>query len=250
MPTRHLLRLVTPSRRLDDVTGRQLHGLACELLERALPELHEEQTKFFTVWPLQEASDGTGAVTWRLHWLRDDCDVEPLLVRHDGSVVRLGTVETVLRYADSTQDPFDKLASLPPAREVTIEFHTPTYFSRSGRRYPLPDPELIVRRLIARWNECQPDDGALRIGEAQARALGSSVELVEHELCSAVIVTGRNRGPVGFVGRVRLRLAPRKTAAGRPAKLLACLAGFANYCGVGAQTTHGCGAVTAWASRA
>ena len=245
MPTRHTMVLQGSASDFAEISGRHLHALTCNTIERPLAGVHDEQVKFFTFGPLQETTQAPAGALWRLHWLRDDCDVTPLLLHADGKRVRLGRGHMTLHYLKSAAAPFAEMARLPAVDDMTFDFHTPTHWSRSGRRYVLPDPELLVRGLVKRWNDCQVPDSPLTIGPEDARELGSRLELAEHDIRSAELLVGAKRSVTGFVGRVRVRLAGRQRSP-RAGALLSRLSAFSNYSGVGAQTTHGCGAVTAW----
>jgi len=121
-----------------------------------------------------------------------------------------------------------------------------TYFSRSGRHYLLPDPELILRGIVARWNFHNPPGTPLAVADATVRGLAGRIVVKRHSI-HTVRTQGHARGQgTGFVGDVRLGLrnADRRNPDGESAaRLFASVCAFAPFCGVGAQTTHCFGAV-------
>jgi CRISPR-associated endoribonuclease Cas6 len=227
-------------------TPHQLHGLACSLLEGPDAD-HTGQNKPWTVWPLRAARPSTvhspvperKSLVLRMTWLPDN-DL-PAVARTLPDQVRLGSRFATVTGARTRQTTFDELADAAPARRAELTFHRPTYFSRSGRNLPLPDPVLVVASLTRRWNEFCPV--ALAVPEADAARLRRSVMLAD--------VAGHtervDRDPTvtrsGFVGEATLTL-PR-SCPDRVAQWLAALGTAAEHLGVGAGTTSGFGVVTA-----
>jgi CRISPR-associated endoribonuclease Cas6 len=146
---------------------------------------------------------------------------------------------------------YQALHKLPPLWEADLRFLSPIYFSRSGRDYLLPDPALIVRSLVTRWNKQVEDEPELVIDEEAARELGRRIVLKAHELYTVRVTSADGRGRTGFMGQARLglRTAERRSPEGvAAARLLATLCAFVPYCGLGAQTTHGLGAVAVYST--
>jgi len=241
---------------------RKLHGLACRLLEGGTDVDHDGQCKPFSVWPLLREQGGQ--LCWRLNWLGDDRDHPRLLASRLGSAARLGSAGLEVTGARPEPRTFADLARLAPFWRCDFTFLAPTYFSRSGRDYPLPDPELLLGQLARRWNDHAPDD-RLRIDEATTRALQARAILVAHDIstlrtgahCATAI---RQRRPLvveyetaatpsppspeeraGFVGVARIGLKGRHEPV--LAHLFARLCAYAEFCGVGKGTPHGFGAV-------
>ncbi len=113
------------------------------------------------------------------------------------------------------------------------------FFSRNGRDLPLPEPVLIVRSLLARWNAHAPD--ALAISDDAARELVGAVFLDAMSGASQQVSVTEQIRQVGFVGEAQLRLL--KTASAATAEVFGAVMRFAAIAGVGAQTTHGFGAL-------
>lgn len=208
----------------------RLHGAACALLEDdSMP--HTAQHKRFSVGPL--FAGGMGRARWRLGWL---AATEP---RPIPATVALGPARCEVQLARPASVTFAELLATPPVRQVELRFVSPTFFARKGRDLPLPDPVLVMRSLASRWDAHAPLELALPADVLTG--LLNSVHLNE--------MTGETRRAqvsgamwqTGFVGVARLAL----TKAGDhvTAQVFTALARFAEFAGVGAQTTHGFGAV-------
>ncbi|MGH4021252.1 MAG: CRISPR system precrRNA processing endoribonuclease RAMP protein Cas6 [Pseudonocardiaceae bacterium] len=205
----------------------RLHGAACALLEDGSAG-HRAGHKPFSAGPVT----GCGPVaSWRLGWLRDGACVEPAWVRFGDSRCRVLEVR-------QQRASYAELACTEPARWAEVELVSPMYFSRNGRDLPLPEPVLMVRSALARWNAHAPP--GLAVDEELSRTLVSAVYL--REACG-----GTRRAPVsatmtqtGFVGTAVLGLT--RAADERVARVVAALMTFAGIAGFGAQTTHGFGA--------
>jgi CRISPR-associated endoribonuclease Cas6 len=135
---------------------------------------------------------------------------------------------------------FGELASGPPSAGARVTFRSPAYFSQNGSRVVLPDPRLIVGSWRRRWNASvsAPD---LLVTDESSRELNAALRLTEFDLHTERRDDGYGRQIPGFTGSAVLRL--DKTA--EEAKhIFGTLARFAEFCGTGAQTTHGFGATT------
>jgi CRISPR-associated endoribonuclease Cas6 len=129
---------------------------------------------------------------------------------------------------------------------VTVTFHSPAYFSQNGSDVVLPDPRLILGSWRRQWNAWAPADDALKIDGEAWRDLHRSVRLTEFDLCTKRRDSGRGHERAGFTGTAVLGLGKDAPAASRAR--FGALARFAEFCGTGAQTTHGFGATTVAAS--
>ena len=218
---------------------RQLHGLACALFEGA-SDGHLGQDKPFSVWPLclapGEAGETVGA--WRSAWLPDG--PAPAAVTA-ADVLRVGHVTCAVTEMAAPGDPCPARAG-PVADSATVSFSSPTYFSQNGGDVVLPDPRLIVGSWRRRWNSSLPDTGLLAIGEDAWRETHRALRLATFDLRTDTRDSGHERNCTGFTGTAVLRLDRSAPAAARA--VLGTLARFAEYCGTGAQTTHGFGATT------
>jgi hypothetical protein len=245
MPTVLLLRL-TAGWPLEPGT-RQLHGLACALFEGngGGPDQggidHLGPLKPFAVWPLQATADGREkGLVLRASWLA--VGQAPSAVVAPGEL-RLGHVRCVVAEATHRSVTHAQLAASPAADRARLTFHSPTYFSQNGSEVVLPDPRLILGSWRRQWNAWAPDDDTLKIDDDAWRELHRAVRITEFELRTNGRDTGRGRDRLGFTGTAALCLSREVTPAAR-ARFCA-LARFAEFCGTGAQTTHGFGATTA-----
>jgi len=221
-------------------TYEQLHRLVVWLLEAPNSAGHQAQTKPWSVWPLMPSADVAGAVDLRVNWLPPAQRIPERLSALLAKNPRLGNVAlTAVRIDAPASQPYERLLALPPLARCDLVFLSPTYISRSGRDYLLPDPELLVRRLAARWNEHVGSQRLALVGD-DVRKLAGDVICVAHELRTVRITAEEGRERTGFVGQ--LRLGVRQPGLRR---LFATLCAFAPYTGIGAQTTHGLGAVRA-----
>lgn len=214
---------------------RQLHGMAC-----ALFAVHGVQESPFAVWPLRSSVPGSAYEwTWRAAWLPGGPPPEGLLAPAE---LRLGHVTCAVTEVTHRLVTHAYLASGPPLENARLAFSSPTYFSQNGTDTVLPDPRLILGSWRRRWNASLPDDDALALGEDGWREIHRAVRLAEYDLRTKRMDSGRGHDRAGFTGTATLRLgkeAPAEVRAGFGA-----LARFAEFCGTGAQTTHGFGATS------
>lgn len=208
----------------------RLHGAACVMLEdSSVP--HTAQHKPFTVGPLFE--DSAGRTRWRLGWL-PATNPPPI-----PKTVALGPGRCEVQPLRPASVTFAELLASPPVRYVELHFVSPTFFSRKGRDLALPDPVLVMRSLAARWDAHAPIE--LALPAEVLSALLDSVYLDEMAGETRRAQVSRTMWQTGFVGAVRLALT--KAGDDVAAQVLTALARFAECAGVGAQTTHGFGAV-------
>ncbi len=218
---------------------RQLHGLACALFEASGTE-HLGQQKPFAVWPLLPApGDAADEWTWRAAWLADD---PPPAGAVTADILRVGHVSCAVTESTQRRITRARLAAGPALGAVTIAFASPTYFSQNGTDVVLPDPRLIVGSWRRRWNCSLPDTDPLAVDDEAWRDLHRAVRLAEFDLRTLSHDTGHGRDRAGFTGSATLRLDRNATPLARA--VLGTLSRFAEYCGTGAQTTHGFGATT------
>lgn len=208
----------------------RLHGAACAMLEGD-SVLHTAQHKPFSVGPL--VGERVGRARWRLGWL---AAAEPPPVPR---TVTLGPARCDVRATRPVPVTFAELLASPPQRRVELHFVSPTFFARHGRDLPLPDPVLIMRSLATRWDAHAPSE--LTLPADVLSALLDSVYLEEMAGETQRAQVSRTMWQTGFVGAVRLALT--KTGGEVVAQAFTALTRFAECAGVGAQTTHGFGAV-------
>jgi CRISPR-associated endoribonuclease Cas6 len=218
---------------------RQLHGLACALFEGD-SSAHLGQEKSFAVWPLRPIPEGSADEwTWRAAWLPDGPPPPGTLAT---DIVRVGHVTCAVTESTQRRITHARLAAGPALSVVTITFASPTYFSQNGADVVLPDPRLIVGSWRRRWNSSLPGADSLAVGDETWRDLHRAVHLAAFDLRTESRDTGHGRDRPGFTGSAILRL--DRNAQSSASTLLGALARFAEYCGTGAQTTHGFGATT------
>lgn len=218
-----------------DPTTRQLHGLACALFEgaRIADDQHVASEKPFTIWPLRPAPEG-----WLLRgaWLPPGF---PQTVMAAAGDVRLGPVSYTVTDLALRTAAHDDLAAAEPADGARLTFLSPAYFSQNGAAVTDPDVRLIAGSWRRRWNASLPPGHDLHIGAA----LWRDIHLALHVTGSGITLQPRDTGyrqQPGMTGTLTLRLESEASPTVRQA--FAALASFAEYCGTGAQVTHGFGA--------
>lgn len=237
MPAQLTLRLSGPRRR---PAPRQLLGAAASLFENVGSD-HEAAVKPFAVGPLSwAAANGPGSAPdsaeWMLGWL--SCDQIP--ATWPPATVRFGPSEhRVLGFSGDLR-PYSALAAAGPARRVRMRAVSPMFFSRNGRDLPLPEPVLLVRSLIARWNAHAPAEMTIDDDAARDVVGGVFLAAMMKGATEQVTMTPQLR-QIGFVGDIELGLL--RDSSSRAGEVFGALMRFAAIAGVGAQTTHGFGAV-------
>jgi CRISPR-associated endoribonuclease Cas6 len=135
------------------------------------------------------------------------------------------------------------LAAGPHQSEVALEFASPTFFSRGGTDLVLPDPRLMADSWQRKWNASLPPGDDLLIDDDAWRDARRLLSLATFDLRAVARDSGHGRpGASGFTGTATLRLDRGASPVAR--SLLGTLSRFAEYCGTGAQTTHGFGTTT------
>jgi len=124
-------------------------------------------------------------------------------------------------------------AQAAPAERLALEFASPTAFHVSGRYELFPMPRLVFGALAARWRDCV----APAMDPAYIEDLAGDLLISEFSLRTENL-RWDGRVQKGFTGRCAYHLdalPPSERA------LLAALADFAYYSGVGGKTTQGMG---------
>jgi CRISPR-associated endoribonuclease Cas6 len=216
---------------------RQLHGLACALFEVG-DTGHLGQDKPFTVWPLTPAPGGAdGEWALRAAWLPDEL---PPDVASAADQLRVGHVRCLVTESTQRRVTHATLAAGPALPAVTVRFTSPVFFSQNGTDVLVPDPRLITGSWRRRWNTSLPEGHQLAVTDDAWQAMHRALALAAFDLQTETRDSGHGRGRHGFTGTATLRLARSTPAAAR--QVLGTLARFAEYCGTGAQATHGFGA--------
>jgi hypothetical protein len=218
---------------------RQLHGLACALFEAGGAE-HFGQDKPFTVWPLRPDPGGAATDwTWRAAWLPD----EPVpAAAGTADLLRVGHVRCAVAESTQRRVTHAALAAGPASGQVTVSFTSPTYFSQNGQDVLVPDPRLIAGSWRRRWNSSLPTGDLLAVSDEAWLSTHRALSLAAFDLQTQARDSGHGRDRSGFTGSATLQLA--RNVPGTARQVLGTLARFAEYCGTGAQTTHGFGATT------
>jgi CRISPR-associated endoribonuclease Cas6 len=223
---------------------KDLHRLACFLIEDSGVEAHEQQAKPFAIWPLIVDDADEGIVEITIQSLVDD----PLIVErvsarlngHEGRRANLGK-DTPLHDAmlNISEVLWDELAAMPPASSVEVELLSPMTYSRSGISYPLPDPILVHRQLTTRWNQYAPDD-FMQIPDDLSREINGAISLTQVSISSVRLQEFNNK--IAGVGTFSFQVDKKSDVLIR--EWFASLWSYAQFCGLGAMTTQGLGAVS------
>lgn len=223
---------------------KDLHRLACFLIEDSGVEAHEQQAKPFAIWPLIVDDADEGIVEITIQSLVDD----PLIVErvsarlngHEGRKANLGK-DTPLHDAmlNISEVLWDELAAMPPASSVEVELLSPMTYSRSGISYPLPDPILVHRQLTTRWNQYAPDD-FMQIPDDLSREINGAISLTQVSISSVRLQEFNNK--IAGVGTFSFQVDKKSDVLIR--EWFASLWSYAQFCGLGAMTTQGLGAVS------
>jgi CRISPR-associated endoribonuclease Cas6 len=218
---------------------RKLHGLACALFEQPGIE-HGGQEKPFAVSPLRPAQGGSSDEwAWRAAWLPDGLPPAGAL---EADVIRVGHVSCMVTESTQRRVTHAALASGAAVREVTVSFGSPVFFSQNGTDVLLPAPRLIAGSWRRRWNASLPPGISLVISDDVWTQTHRLLGLDAFDLRTSKRDAGHDRERAGFTGTATLRLARNAPVAAR--QVLGTLARFAEFCGTGAQTTHGFGVTT------
>jgi CRISPR-associated endoribonuclease Cas6 len=217
---------------------RQLHGLACALFEGSESAGHDGQDKPFAVLPLRP-SPGPPEQVWTFcaAWLPGG---PPPAGAIAPAQVRLGSVSCQVTEITHRSVTRAALTAGPPLGTAQLVFCSPTYFSQNGSDVVLPDPRLIVGSWRRRWNASLPEGDPLGIDDDAWRETQRAIRLASFDLRTQRMDSGRGHERAGFTGTATLQLSRDAPAAARA--VFGALVRFAEFCGTGAQTTHGFGA--------
>lgn len=216
---------------------RWLHGLACALFEGGDQAVHDGKDKPFTVWPLRPVPDVGQTWDLRAAWLPGH---PPPATVAAPAQLRLGPVTCQVAEITHRLVTHATLAAGSPVTRGRLEFSSPAYFAHNGTDVVLPDPRLILGSYRRRWNASLPENDDLVIGDETWQQTHRSATLTEFDLRTARMDSGHGRQRTGFTGTATLRVSKDTPAMARAA--FGTLMRFAEFCGTGAQTTHGFGA--------
>ena len=120
-------------------------------------------------------------------------------------------------------------------RKITLQFLTPTSFSRQKIDFPLPDPRLVFRSFRTRFEEfCEVDFPEDFDQQVEYNTGIANLQRLE----TAIIKTKRVK-LIGFTGRVTYQIA--KQAPPDLVFQMNLLTDYAFFCGTGKKTTVGMG---------
>lgn len=126
------------------------------------------------------------------------------------------------------------LLSAPAPAIARFSFLSPTTFHARGQFLPLPVPELVLASLLDRWQRWSHID----LGPGAAETLATAAVLRKFRGATVPVQTAGFQP--GFLGAAEFGL---RRPAPEYAGLLAVLAAFAPYAGVGAKVGQGMGCV-------
>lgn len=249
---------------LPEFHGQQLHGLCFKILEGFSSQLstmiHDQMSiKPFTS-SLLEFVQGTvlrqkrqyikaGSVMyWRVTALTDAA-LQAFLSVKKGQLLAMGNlqlqVEDVITDPDIRSDagitePEDMVAecfSLPPVKQITMEFRSVTSFRSGTSDFPWPIPEMVFGSLADKW-EAMDMPGVIS-AETVRREAAAIIPGSWHGTSRKVFLS-QKRGVKGFVGSFTYEVYNLDEEI-RQAMLV--LAVYAEFAGVGRWTAHGLGQV-------
>ena len=126
------------------------------------------------------------------------------------------------------------LAKQPAPRRVSMQFSSPTTFKSGGRHVPIPLPELVFGSLLERWNAHAPISFPAEVKRYAAECLAVSRYVLETR--PVPMKSGGLR--VGAVGRISYTTVNYDSYW---MSVIATLAAFSLFAGVGAGTSAGLG---------
>ncbi len=115
-----------------------------------------------------------------------------------------------------------------------FNFYTPVSFKKNDIDYPLPEPKLVFKSLLNRWNYFAP----MRVAIDLRSALEERLCMVFAKIRTYKIKLSLGSGVTGFKGKVVYYL---KKAKEEELRWLNALGHFATFSGVGRKTTMGLG---------
>ncbi|WP_022846647.1 CRISPR-associated endoribonuclease Cas6 [Desulfurobacterium sp. TC5-1] len=122
-------------------------------------------------------------------------------------------------------------------RDIILDFITPTTFKRGKYDYPLPEPSLIYKSILKKWNrfsgERLPSKEILEKIGRDIQVAGCWIKTTKLEMASLKKITG-------FRGRIVFYNASKDAEFNR---IITQLTLFAPFCGIGRKTTMGFGKV-------
>jgi len=241
MPLRIVIQATLPSSPRGHVPYRDLHRLACFLMEDPGDEAHQNQEKTFSIQPPVFMDHGR-TVELHLNSLVDDLNIvdrlQERLLGIKGQTANLGQAYPLQDSAIyRIEESWDDFRLLTPARTVSIETVSPITFSRNGDSFNLPDAKVVHSQLIRKWKAVAPESSASIDQEAEDDLM-QNIVLDSFDINSRHIEETWKRRCFEGTFSYTVRSHSKATQL-----LFAQLWAFATYSGVGAMTTHGLGAI-------
>lgn len=249
---------------LPEFHGQQLHGLCFNILEDFSAQLstmiHDKMSvKPFTSSLMEFGQDTVlrqkrqyikaGAIMhWRVTALTDTV-LQAFLSVKTGQLLTMGNlqlqVEDVITLPDIRNDagiiePEDMVAecfSLPPVRQITMDFRSVTSFRSGTNDFPWPLPEMIFGSLADKW-EAMNMPGV--IDAKTIRVEATTIIPGNWHGASRKVFLSPKRGVTGFIGSFTYQV---DNLAEDMRQALLVLATYAEFAGIGRWTAHGLGQV-------
>ena len=232
-----------PNEKINASMGSVMHGALMEMLPANISrQLHEENLRPFSQCIYFDREKNKSV--WRVGTLNAAAYEEiilPLLetkkifLRQKGYTINLRDRKILFEtgYENLADEifPTDK----KPLR-ADFEFMTPTSFKRAGEYVIFPESFLIVQSLLQRWNTFSP---YMKIEENNlAQNLSTFCKISKFNLHSQKFSL-EQKFIIGFAGKISISFSGNETVN----KILALLAKFAPFAGIGIKTALGMGAV-------
>lgn len=249
---------------IPEYNGQQLHGICFKILEEFSPDIstyiHEKMSiKPFTSAELELSTPKNTKnkrryitegelVYWRVTALTDDV-LQAFLSVKPGQIFAIGNlqlrVEDVIISSDSRSDvglidPVDMVAecfSLPPVKQIIMNFHSVTSFRTGTNDFPWPLPEMVFGSLADKW-EAMNMPGV--IAAKTIRREAAAIIPGNWHGTSRKIIFSPKRSVIGFIGSFTYQVNNLNEEV-RQAMLT--LAAYAEFAGIGRWTAHGLGQV-------
>ncbi|SNZ14035.1 CRISPR system precrRNA processing endoribonuclease RAMP protein Cas6 [Hydrogenobacter hydrogenophilus] len=223
---------------ISNPTPSEVHGIYLRLLpEEITGRIHDLKKKPFSLWILSADSQ---SLELRLGVLDDE--LIPIIfyeyyTQEKDLYLRSAKVMTIKPYGIKQEKArtYEELLNTKPLKNICLEFLKPTSFRRYRWDYILPNPVLIFKNLLTRWNSFSKHQLNIKNLEEE---LAKKVGIKALELHSTNHTIGSNITFRGFLGIVCYTTEDPELA-----KTLSVLARFAEYAGVGQKTTMDMGMV-------
>ncbi|MEO0241412.1 MAG: CRISPR system precrRNA processing endoribonuclease RAMP protein Cas6 [candidate division WOR-3 bacterium] len=125
---------------------------------------------------------------------------------------------------------YEEILQTEPKPYLSFLFLTPTTFKKGAITYPLPDPKVVFKGLIKKWNRFSPH----RIPVDLRSAIEEKLYIVFAKIRTHKISLSLGGFLIGFTGRV---LYGGKTLTQEELKWINILGTFSNFSGIGKKTT-------------